>query len=161
MFTNNDAHVVLNMLVTLHIVKCKLNELTNKFEGVQNQKRNTKSGHLKEVKRDSKNEFNEDHVVVAVLLILFIVIINVVSILGYIVYQEWIFFETKLIEDFSVPCSSLSLSPDEDYVTFDLNKSGLKTYIDDKGNYICSKKNFTEILQTVNVIKLKLKSVKI
>ncbi|XP_060576899.1 uncharacterized protein LOC132734219 isoform X2 [Ruditapes philippinarum] len=119
--------------------KRKLNEPESKF----------KNKLFKDTVNGRKLEFNEDHLIVAVLSILFIVILHLVLILGHIFYHEWKYFKTEMIKDFPVPCSSLSLSADEDYVTFDLNKSVLKTYIDDKGNYICSKNNLSEILQTV------------
>jgi hypothetical protein len=98
-----------------------------------------------------KETFQAHYLVLTIHSTLFVIIISLISLLGYIIHQEWTLLQSNLdmIKDFPVPCSLLSLSPDEDYITFDLNKSGLKTFIDDKGNYICSKRNLTEIVQTV------------
>ncbi|XP_060608105.1 uncharacterized protein LOC132760206 isoform X2 [Ruditapes philippinarum] len=98
-----------------------------------------------------KEVFQAYYLVLTIHSTLLVIIISLISLLGYIIHQEWTLLQSNLdmIKDFPVPCSLLSLSPDEDYITFDLNKSGLKTFIDDKGNYICSKRNLTEIVQTV------------
>ena len=130
--------------------KRKLNDVSY-FKDIRNREKISENKPLNRTKLDPDQESNADRIVVIILLIVSLINVNLVTILGYIVHGESTFFNTDIIEDFSVPCESLSLSADEDYVTFDKKKGDLKTYVDSKGNYICSKKNLTELLQTVNV----------
>ncbi|XP_045200967.2 uncharacterized protein LOC123554726 isoform X2 [Mercenaria mercenaria] len=57
-------------------------------------------------------------------------------------------YRNKYIQEFSFLCDDLSLSPDEDFETFNINKNKLKYFVQgDK--YICRFHNLTEVLYKV------------
>ncbi|XP_053404000.1 uncharacterized protein LOC123554551 [Mercenaria mercenaria] len=95
--------------------------------------------------------YRADNWVIPVLLILFGINGSLVSFVGYVTYQEResLHLNKASITEFPVPCEDLSLSADEDCLTFDVKKGDLRTFIDHAGKYICSKDNATETVQTV------------
>ncbi|XP_045200764.1 uncharacterized protein LOC123554582 [Mercenaria mercenaria] len=86
---------------------------------------------------------------ILILLVLFGINGSLVSFVGYASYQERESLQRVNITEFPVPCEDLSLSADEDCLTFDAKKGGLRTFIDDSGKYICSKGNKTETVKTI------------
>ncbi|XP_053389067.1 uncharacterized protein LOC128552085 [Mercenaria mercenaria] len=84
-----------------------------------------------------------------IILVLFGINGSLVSFVGYVTYQERESLQRENITEFPVPCEDLSLSADEDCLTFDVKKGNLRTFIDDAGKYICSKDNTTETIKTI------------
>ncbi|XP_045200718.1 uncharacterized protein LOC123554553 [Mercenaria mercenaria] len=73
---------------------------------------------------------------------------GLISLIGYILYEEMMSVYSETLVEFSVPCDDLSLSPDEDFETFDIKRNGLKTFV--RGDrYMCSYGNVTELVRLV------------
>ncbi|XP_045200713.2 uncharacterized protein LOC123554549 [Mercenaria mercenaria] len=101
--------------------------------------------------RNSKKrrKFQIENGVILLLLIFIGKTVCLVSFVGYALKHEpdSVFWER--IKEFPVPCDDLSLSADEDFLTFDARNGDLRTFIDEEGKYICNKRNISETIKTV------------
>lgn len=99
------------------------------------------------------NYFKELRVLVMVLLILALLLSSLVILVGYFLYQEGTYilplFSMNTVSTLPVLCEDLSLSPDEDFDTFDVTKENLRVYLNAQDKYICDGKNFTGIVNKI------------
>ncbi|XP_060608107.1 CD40 ligand-like [Ruditapes philippinarum] len=92
------------------------------------------------------------HTVKTILLVLtalfcLIGLLNVL-VVKFLIEEEAAFREVSLLSDCSVLCEDLSLSPYEDYDTFNVrNKQFQTSFHNDR--YVCSTKNFTKIISKI------------
>lgn len=104
-----------------------------------------------------KCDVQETHLLISVLLILTLLLLCLGLLVGYIVYQEVCYtlplFSLEMVRTLPVFCNDLSLSPDDDFETFDINKDNLRTYLDDHGRYVCEGKNITDVISKVSNFK--------
>lgn len=99
------------------------------------------------------NYFKELRVLVMVLLILALLLSSLVILVGYFLYQEGTYilplFSMKTVSTLPVLCEDLSLSPNEDFDTFDVTKENLRVYRNAQDKYICDGKNFTGVVNKI------------
>ncbi|XP_045200769.2 uncharacterized protein LOC123554584 isoform X2 [Mercenaria mercenaria] len=96
-----------------------------------------------------RRKFQVENVFVLIPFILLVITASLALFVTHVLNQEQESFFRKQITEFSVPCEDLSLSADEDFFTFDVRNGDLRTYVDDEGKYICSKRNIPETIKKV------------
>ncbi|XP_053403997.1 uncharacterized protein LOC123544742 [Mercenaria mercenaria] len=104
---------------------------------------------LKRYHHTKKRRFQLENVFVIIPAILFVINSSLASFMGYVLNQERESHFRERIIEFPLPCEDLSLSADEDFLMFDARNGDLRTYVDDEGKYICSKRNIPETIKTV------------
>ncbi|XP_060572258.1 uncharacterized protein LOC132730368, partial [Ruditapes philippinarum] len=107
---------------------------------------------------------NSEHIVIGILLFLVLILGVLVSIIGYILMQEnnntLPLLSDMTMNTLSVYCEDLSLSPDDDFDTFEAKKGGMKVSLDNRQNYICSERNLTFFVQKIVERQLRLRQSK-
>jgi hypothetical protein len=97
-----------------------------------------------------RSEGSKFAVVIRVLVPLCAVLMCLDLFMGYVMNQD-ICYTLPLIsnahfEEFEVYCDNLSLSPDEDFETFDSgSKNRLSVSVNTEGKYVCKSKNFGDL----------------
>lgn len=107
---------------------------------------------------------NSEHIVIGILVFLVLLLGALVSIIGYILMQEsnntLPLLSDMSMNTVSVYCDDLSLSPDEDFDTFEAKKGGMKVSLDKRQNYVCSERNLTFFVQKIVERQLRLRQSK-
>ncbi|XP_045161593.2 uncharacterized protein LOC123526487 isoform X1 [Mercenaria mercenaria] len=94
-----------------------------------------------------------NHLFTLISLTLNVILVFLVSFVGFSIYKDVRYnlplLSQKRLEEFSVLCEHLSLSPDDDVLIFGASKDSLSVSLNDNGKYVCASKNLTELVNKV------------
>ncbi|XP_053403953.1 uncharacterized protein LOC123554728 isoform X1 [Mercenaria mercenaria] len=108
-----------------------------------------KQEHLKETSSDDNHQEVLYRVILTVFGSVAVLLLSLILLVGVFVSLEAGYSTTgyynKFVQQFSIPCDDLSLSPDEDFNLFNINRHKF-TYSVHNDVYICTFRNVTEVI---------------